>query len=88
VSINGCGGSLSYDAARYWWQWYCGFAVEIGIQRFRHANATELVSSCVFTEVVRRRVGLSAKISRIYAELGGGVEASVRSAVLTAGAGS
>jgi integrase/recombinase XerC/integrase/recombinase XerD len=46
ASINGGGGSLSYDAADHRGQGYCARAgIDLGIHQLRHAHATEPVST-------------------------------------------
>ena len=47
ASINGSGGPLSYDAARYRWEGYCRAAgVGLEIHQLRHAHATEFQLGC------------------------------------------
>ncbi len=71
ASINGRGGSLSYDAAHSRWKKYCAAAgAGIGIHQLRHAHATELINSGVSIEVVRRRLGhASTETTQAYALL-------------------
>lgn len=84
ASINGRGGSLSYDAAHNWWKKYCAaVGAEIGIHQLRHAHATELsFNSGVSIEVVRRRLGhASTETTQVYALLADKVaDAEIRAA--------
>jgi integrase/recombinase XerD len=68
ASINGKGGSLSYDAAHHRWTGYCAQAgVDIDIHQLRHAHATELINAGVSIEAVRRRLGhASTETTQIY----------------------
>jgi integrase/recombinase XerD len=67
ASVNGRGGPLPYDAAHSRWRKYCAaVGVEIGVHQLRHA--TELISSGVSIEVVRRRLGhASIETTQVYA---------------------
>lgn len=71
ASINGSGGSLSYDAAHHRWTRYCTAAgVDIDIHQLRHAHATELINAGVSIEAVRRRLGhASTETTQLYALL-------------------
>ena len=71
ASINGRGGSLSYDAAESRWMKYCTAAgVDIGIHQLRHSHATELINDGVSIEAVRKRLGHSSTDTvHVYAEL-------------------
>ncbi|MCK2215259.1 tyrosine-type recombinase/integrase [Actinomadura sp. ATCC 31491] len=83
ASINGRGGSLSYDAAHHRWQGYCAQAgVEIDIHQLRHAHATELINAGVSIEAVRRRLGhASTETTQLYALLDDKVaDAEIRAA--------
>lgn len=83
ASINGTGGSLSYDAAHHRWNGYCEQAgVEIDIHQLRHAHATELINSGVSIEVVRRRLGhASTETTQLYTLLADEVaDAEIRAA--------
>jgi integrase/recombinase XerC/integrase/recombinase XerD len=68
ASINGKGGTLSYDAAHHRWTGYCAQAgVDIDIHQLRHAHATELINAGVSIEAVRRRLGhASTETTQIY----------------------
>jgi site-specific recombinase XerD len=83
ASLNGRGGSLSYDAAHHRWQSYCTAArVEIDIHQLRHAHATELINAGVSIEAVRRRLGhASTETTQLYALLDDKVaDAEIRAA--------
>lgn len=68
ASINGNGGTLSYDAAHHRWISYCAAAaVDIDIHQLRHAHATELINAGVSIEAVRRRLGhASTETTQVY----------------------
>ncbi|MEV0233932.1 site-specific integrase [Nonomuraea sp. NPDC050786] len=67
ASVNGRGGSLSYDAAHHRWQSNCAAArVEIDIHQLCHAHAAELINAGVSIGAVRRRLGHASRATAAF----------------------